>query len=224
MDDLEKIIKKYDVPRPEHLINDKAVDEHLIALKIKSESHKRITKVELIREAIQKISVLKDRVAWLKAAKEYCDTVLNLLAPKSLLDLAIRNESGFQEPIGFFEIRDFIEREFIDGSYRLKRVPNSNSDVLSKASYWLDPLMEKIFGLTMPTNEDIIHLFEEVYPEFQKDFDYSKLKSPFVKDSSHVKKSIFEGASFIYLKKHDISITADAIRKRWGKKQKLMKK
>ena len=218
MNSLKKLCKRYDVQTPADLIDNNPEHEHLYNLNIKSEPHQGISKVNHLRESIQRITKMKHRLIWLKEAKAHCDQIHDLINPDNLLDLTIKNETGFQEPIGFIEIRKVIDQELDDCEEEQSKLSKSNADVLSQASHWLDPLMDKIASIDFPTEKEVVQVFEEEYPGFEKEFDLESLPSPLAKGGEVVKKSIGEGARFIFKKRHDIDITAGAIIKRYRKR------
>ena len=216
MENVENLCKRHGVPTPVELIDDEPGHEFYYSLNIKSESHQVITKVSRIRHCIRSIKVLKDREIWLIVAKKHCDRIVKQANPDTLLDIAMKHESGFREPIGFIEIRELIENELLEIGDELNKRTKSNADKLSAANTWLDPLVVKIVNINPLNHKSVLSELIAAYPNFEEEFDMNSLKSPFAQGEPK-KYPIARALKFIFEKKEKKSITEDAIVKRYNR-------
>jgi hypothetical protein len=83
-----------------------------------------------------------------------------------------------------------------------QKVKESNNGKLYIASEWMDPLVERIASLEIPTHEQVKKIINDEYSEFELLFDIKKLKTPYFAKGRLNKTSIGEALKFIYEKKY----------------------
>ena len=195
----------------------------------KSTSHKIIGELII---TLQKINSEPERIEWLEEAKRHCDHVESFINPDPAKQNEIAKENGpfhppYLRPDGFSETQEYILKELLfykqraydRGKTKLQTQISSNADRLSIASDWMDPLMKKITSINKPANGDVLKAFEEVFPGFKKKFKYKELPNPFINDDGYLmKSSVGKAVKFIFEEKHNDIITADAIIRRYDKR------
>ncbi len=117
------VCSRYKVLPPYDLIgipgsSSEAMKDYLIALKLKNPKQEEISKLSSLREELAKINnkdepdTIFGRYVWLKEAKNYCDKLYEQYDNCGLLGYALRNEKVFNEPVGFYSIREYISEKF----------------------------------------------------------------------------------------------------------------